>query len=84
MPRTSHPGRSHPGPEWRISHRAPRTDWSDTIERCAACRSHIDMREEHYQLVLDRKIDHPGKLSFERQCVVFCDETCAETWESRV
>ncbi|ELZ98766.1 hypothetical protein C440_00380 [Haloferax mucosum ATCC BAA-1512] len=42
------------------------------------------MREEHYQLVLDRKIDHPGKLSFERQCVVFCDETCAETWESRV
>ncbi|AFK19448.1 hypothetical protein E6P09_11745 [Haloferax mediterranei ATCC 33500] len=82
MSRTSRFGRSHPGPEWRISHRATRTDWSDAVERCATCHTDIDMREAHYQVVLDRDIDHSGKLSFERQRVVFCDEACADQWES--
>lgn len=80
MSRTSHLGHSHPGPEWRVAHRAARTDWADDVERCAACRTPVDMREDHYQVVLDRDIDTPGKLSFERQRHVFCDETCADEW----
>jgi hypothetical protein len=38
------------------------------------------MREDHYQVVLDREVDCPGKLTFERRRVVFCDESCADEW----
>ncbi|ELZ60729.1 MULTISPECIES: hypothetical protein [unclassified Haloferax] len=82
MSKTSHPGRGHPGPEWRVSHRASRTDWSDTVERCGACRARVDMSEAHYQLLLERDIDKPGKITLERERVVFCDESCAAEWES--
>ncbi|WP_416839832.1 hypothetical protein [Haloferax sp. DFSO52] len=84
MSRTSHIGRSPPSPEWRIHHRAVRTDWSDSIERCAACDAPVDMCEAHYQVVLDRDIDGPGKLSFERKRLVFCDESCADMWIGHV
>ncbi|KTG30773.1 hypothetical protein [Haloferax profundi] len=84
MSRTSRLGRSHPGPEWRVSHRAARTDWTDTVERCAACHARVDMRDDHYQMVLDRDVDGPGKLTFERQRVVFCDESCADEWSQHV
>ena len=82
MSQTSHLGHSHPGSEWRVAHRAARTDWADTVERCATCGASVDMRADHFQVVLDRDIDTPGKLSFERQRLVFCDEACADEWSS--
>ncbi len=74
--------RSSLGPEWRLRHRAARTDWSDTTEGCACCNRTVDMRNDHYQMVLDREIDGPGKIGIERERVVFCDETCADAWLS--
>ncbi|KAB1196151.1 MULTISPECIES: hypothetical protein [Haloferax] len=80
MSRTSRPSRSYPDPEWSVVHRAARRNWADSVERCAACRGRVDMQDDHYQVVLDREIDTPGKLSFERQRFVFCDEACADEW----
>ncbi|MFC7203431.1 hypothetical protein ACFQJC_07900 [Haloferax namakaokahaiae] len=40
------------------------------------------MRDDHYQVVLDREIDGPGKIGIERELVVFCDELCADAWLS--
>lgn len=80
MSRTSRHTPGGVGPEWRLSHRAPRTDWSDTVESCAACGAPVDMRGEHYQVFLDRDVDRPGKLSIERRRLVFCDESCADEW----
>lgn len=80
MSGTSRLGRTNAGPEWYVSHRAARTDWADSVERCAACGARVDMREAHYQVTLDREVDTPGKLSFERRRLVFCDEGCADEW----
>ncbi|MFC6825374.1 hypothetical protein [Halopelagius fulvigenes] len=82
MSQTRRPPHGRIDSSWTVRQVVPRSSWRVGTETCSACGGTVNLDGDHYQVELgrDRRPEAGSKLTYERQLLSFCDESCATSW----